>query len=156
MLGSFCSHKLAYKGARQYGIFAEILKGAPAARLPREIDASAERHIEALRAQFAGNQGAVRIGSLAIPATGRAEIARQCGCVTSHGAGRAHPVSGVGDVDRWNTEASDGCDVTGAAVGLTGERHRPLRFARHAVAVKQRKLFIQRHFFQHQTGALVR
>ena len=65
---------VAHHRAGQHRILAHVLKGAPVARLARQVHAAAQRHVVALRAQLAANQRPVVACRLRVPACGRAQV----------------------------------------------------------------------------------
>ena len=146
--------EVRYKRAGEHRVFAQVLKGAAVARVAGEVDATAERHVEALRAQLTANQRTVFVGCIHIPTAGRSHVGRQRGGVAAVDAAGAHTVGGVAHVDAGNAEARHANGVAHAAI-----RRRILRCDRivggHAHTMQQRDLFVERHLFEHQRGALV-
>ena len=139
----------------QNGIFAEIFEGAAVARFAGEVDAAAERHVVALSAQFAADQRSVFVAGFEIPTRGAGHIRGQRGGVAAILAAAANAVGGVRHLDGGNAEARNAGRISGAAVGLYGQRaHRTQ--APHASAVQQSDLLVERHLLDDQRGALVR
>src|ERR1700722_9833821 len=88
-------HNLADHLAGEYGIFAEIFKGAAVARLARQIDAAPECHVVALRAEFTSDERAVFVGGIEIPAGGAGNVSGQRGGVAAIFAAHANAIGGV-------------------------------------------------------------
>ena len=100
------------------------------------------------------DQRAIFVGRVGIPACRRGNVGGQRGGVAAVDAAGAHAVCRVAHVDAGNAEPRNADCVTHAAI-----RRRVLRryriVGRHADAVQQCDLFVERHFLDHQVGALV-
>ncbi len=154
MLGLLTFDPVAYQRAGQQRIFALVLKGSAIARLASQVDAAAERHVVALGAQLAANQCAIVTGRFRIPTGRRGYVGRQRGGVTPVLGTHPNPVGGVAHLDLGNAQARDAEHETGALVAEIGPGHRAAP-ARHALAVHEEDFLVQRHFLEHQVGAVV-
>jgi hypothetical protein len=149
-----CFHHRADEFSGEDRIFAEIFKGASVARFAGEVNASAERHIETLRAQFAADERSVFVGGVEIPAGCRAQVRGQCGRVAAVLAAAAHAIGGVGHLNGGDAQSRNGGDIPGAAVRLNDERAERAQSG-HARAVEHGNLLVDRHLFDHHGGAVV-
>ncbi len=107
--------------SRQNGILAQIFKRATVARFAGEIDASAERHVEALRAQFAANQRSVFIGRVEIPTRSPASVRGQRGRVAAVLPAAPHSIRRVRHLDGGNAQPRNARDISRAAIRMDGE-----------------------------------
>src|ERR1035441_5590107 len=81
-------NELRHQRSSQHWILAQILKCAPVAWFAGDVNAAAERHIEALRTEFAPNESAILKRRIGIPACRRRYIGGQCrGIAPVHSAG---------------------------------------------------------------------
>src|SRR5206468_11108298 len=101
----------------QHRVFSEVFESAAVARFAGEIGAAAERHVVALGAQFAADEGAVFVGRVNIPTGCGGHVGGQrSGVAAVHAAG-AHAVGGITHVDAGNAEPRNADGVADAAVG---------------------------------------
>ena len=141
--------------AGQDRIFAHVFEGAAAARLAGEVDAAAQRHVVALVAQFAADEGAIVEAGIEVPACGLRDVSGQRGRVAAVLAALAHTVSGVRHLDIGNAQAGNTDYIAGSAVGTNRHRTDEAEIL-HASAVQQGDFLVEGHLLHHHRGALVR
>ncbi len=135
-------------------IFTQVFESSAIAGFAGEVDASAEGHVVALRAQLAADERAIFVGSVGIPTGGAGHIGRQGRGVATILSTEADAVSGIGHLEGRNAKAGNAGNVSGAAVGVDGERAHGAE-SLHACAVEQGNLLLQRHDFDSEVGALI-
>ena len=155
MLGLLTFDPVAHQRTGQQWIFALVLKGSAIPRFAGQVDAAAERHVVALGAQLAANQGTIVAGRFRIPTGRRGYVGREGGGVTPILGAHPDPISGVAHLDLGNTQARDAEHETGALIAEIGPGHRAAP-ARHTLAVHEEDFLVQRHLLEHQVGAVVR
>ena len=142
-------------GPCQHGVFAQILKRPPVARFARNIHAAAERHIVALRPQLTPDERTIFKCCRGIPACRQRHIGGQ-GCrIAPVLRAASHAVSRVAHIERRNPQPRNPNPVAPATVRQGGHGSKRIEH-RHPISMQELDLLVQRHFFHHQIGALVR
>ena len=142
VLRLFALHQIAHHGSGQQRVFSGVLESPPVPGFARKVHASTQRHIEALRTQFAADKRAVFAGALRVPARSCCHGRRKRCRVTSIGSTVANAVGGVGNQYRRNAQAFYAFDVACAAIPQMGQGHLPLGGMLHAVAMQERNLLL--------------
>src|SRR5437667_2358628 len=95
-------NKLTNQLSGENWVFAQILKVASIARLTRQINAAAKRHVETLCAQLPSNERAVFVSSIQVPTRSRGKIAWQRSRVTPILSARTQAVGRIGHLNSRN------------------------------------------------------
>ena len=139
----------------RYRIFPGIFEVASVAWLAGKINAAADRHVEALVAQFSADHGSEASSRLHIPGRGRCQGRRQqrrrsgfaSAAIRMPTAESARLTSGI---PRRSMPGTKPAQISSAAAPITSPQHSPAR------AVNKLDLFVQRHLLHYHVGTLVR